>query len=162
MTWLLLAALAAPAASGFGVICIAPSPAPADSATGGKGSSGGNYDDSPEARAKRVEAAKRAPPRLFRVGAVTSAPVTASLAACIDKIPVGSKQVLRSGQWKLPFRIKAEQPVLKYSCSSFYGSDSLEPVEQRLYCPKRSPAPDCSWCPCRVHRYVPPPSGQSR
>jgi hypothetical protein len=156
---LLLLALLAVDVPMTGVVCIAPLPRAQDHATAGKGASDGDYDDSEGARTSRVESVKRSRrPAFFAVGEVTSGPVTDRQAGCIDKVPLGSKQALKGrGGLYIPFHPTAAQPVFKLDSNSFYGSVSLDPVEARLFCPKRSNSPDCSWCPCRARRYNPPP-----
>jgi hypothetical protein len=153
-------ALAAPAsAPSVGVLCIAPLPPPWQAATAGKGAgTPETYDDSSEARAARVEAAKQAKPVVFSVGDRRSVPVTDTQAACLDDIPLDARQQLQAnGRPLLSFTLDKETPVRWLTFSAFYASDRLDPLPARLYCKQRSPTPDCSWCPCKTRKYVPPP-----
>jgi hypothetical protein len=146
-------------AAASGVICISPLTPAEMLGTEGKGASlPEHYDDSETARAARIAAAKKREPVVFSVGKVISVPVTERQAACIDGIPFGEKQRLKSnGRDYLEFTLSSERPVRWLTYSGFYSSVALDPLPERLLCPKRSPTPDCSWCPCRSRKYLPPP-----
>ena len=142
-----------------GVICISPLPPASAYATAGKGAgTPDTYDDSREARDARAASARRRKPIVFMVGSRVSAPVSERQAACIDGIPTNTKQQLRStDQTVISFKVNEAEPVRWLTYSPFYATDRLDPLPQRLYCPTRSPTPDCSWCPCRGRKYLPPP-----
>lgn len=143
-----------------GVICIAPLPPAAEYATVGKGASDGDYDDSPAARKARVEAASKRGPVVFSVGERASLPVSETQAACLEGIPLEAAQALQAnGRPLFSFTLSKTEPVRWLKFSAFYASDRLDPVPERLFCPERSPTPDCSWCPCRSRRYLPPDAG---
>jgi hypothetical protein len=149
----LMAQLVPPAS---GVICITPLPPADEFGTAGKGASTQEYDDSPEARARRVAQAKNSKPVVFSVGNTASVPVTDRQAACIDGIPLGQRLFLKAnGNRLFPFKLTPADPVQWLTFSPFYGNDRLDPLPTRLFCPKRSPTPDCSWCPCRSRKYLP-------
>lgn len=148
-----------------GVVCIPPLPPVEHAGTAGKGGAVPElYDDSPEARAARVEHARKTrKPVVYSIGAITSAPVTDKLGACIDGIEIGKKQQLKAGGEALfTFVINTKEPVRMFTSSLFYGGVGLDSVPERLYCPTRSKTPDCSWCPCRSRKYVPPPRPASQ
>ena len=160
--WLVIA-LAMPvdahAEPATGVICISPLPTPSAYATAGKGSATPeSYDDSRGARAARVASVRKRRPVVFRVGDRVSGPVNDRQASCIDGIPLDTKQQLKStDQAVISFKITKAEPVRWLTYSPFYSTDRLDPLPPRLYCPKRSPTPDCSWCPCRAWKYLPQP-----
>lgn len=147
-----------------GVICISTLPPPSQYATANKGASTPeDYEDTPEARERRVALAKKRKPVVFSVGDVQSVGVTDERAACIDGLPLGRKQTLKSdGRALLTFTLQEDAPVRWLNFNAFYGTDRLDPLPPRLFCPKRAATPDCSWCPCKSKKYEPPPRPASQ
>jgi hypothetical protein len=147
-----------------GVICISPLPTPDTYATAGKGSATPeSYVDSRGARAARVTSARKRRSIVFRVGDRVSGPVNDHQASCIDGIPLETKQQLKStDEAVISFKITEAEPVRWLTYSPFYSTDRLDPLPPRLYCPKRSPTPDCSWCPCRARKYLPQPQSDAK